>query len=199
MNYDEGYETEHDIPAPRVSIKESCAGICISEASEKDQRFLKVTMLVEDDEMWFIGGDEMSTSWMRETQRCVETAKFWLHNYGNLAAHEHTKIEDYYANCKKKSEVEHSVTSFKEGCIGILLSLRGDGDPHILYSVIYFDTITNEWYIAERGFPAMWLSTLSVCLSRATSWLYDNCKPDGWFGFNLAETSPYWPTMMVGE
>ena len=200
MEYEyDPYHVEIDIFDVRVSIKETCCGVCISSISENDAR-LKITPLVEDDEMWFDSKHSISSSWIPEIRRCINMAQYWLND--NTYPHiENSIINDDYRKCAHESTIRRVVDTIKEGCVGVALSLRSDiENHHIVYTILYYDHIASkQWYVAERGYPAKWNETLINVFNKVELWMQTHCEPDGDFGYTLKETSPFMSTFRYGE
>ena len=79
--------------------------------------------------------------------------------------------------------VDHYVKLFLGHCHGVVLSRRGEDDPHVVVQLIIEDD--GNWFISLSNFSAFWLPELQDLLSEAEVWMMMHCEKisDGGYEF----------------
>ena len=65
-------------------------------------------------------------------------------------------------------------------CHGVILTHRGEDDPHVCVQIITEDDET--WFISDSDFSSHWLPELMSILQEAQDWMEKHCEKDdcGW-------------------
>jgi hypothetical protein len=68
-------------------------------------------------------------------------------------------------------------------CHAIALSRRSKEDPHVMITVLTFDSDDGNWYRSDTSFSSYWTPELMSVFKEATDWLNRNCGlyQNGWF------------------
>ena len=83
------------------------------------------------------------------------------------------------------SEIVHTI---KGTCVGIVLTKRGNNDPHICWQLIVEDD--ENWYIQRNSFSSFWILDLKMVISQMEEWLENNAEKEEYFGWRMKEVRP---------
>ena len=64
------------------TVSQNCVGIAIYlRGKEKEDRHLCWTVIVEDDENWFVSRNGISTAWLHELEISLPIVRRWLNDH----------------------------------------------------------------------------------------------------------------------
>jgi len=86
-----------------------------------------------------------------------------------------------------EEEIYEVIHVIKGECHGVVLSLRGEGDPHIVFRSIIEDD--ENWFINKAGSSSsFWLQDHIDVMKKAKKWLKKNCvESHGGFGWSIRD------------
>lgn len=75
---------------------------------------------------------------------------------------------------------------FLGACKGVVLTRRGDEDPHVCFTVVTEDD--GNWFVSQSHTSSFWYPDLMRQIQAAQAWMEANCvkNPDG-FGYDFRE------------
>lgn len=85
----------------------------------------------------------------------------------------------YQGGFTDENEIEYEKI-FLGKCHGVILTHRGEDDPHVCVQIITEDD--ENWFVSDNSFSSFWLPDLMSVLQEAQDWMNQNCDMDdcGW-------------------
>jgi len=88
-------------------------------------------------------------------------------------------LQHDYTGIREVAKYEHVIV---RKCLGVLITRRGENDPHVVLQPIIEDDKT--WHTPSGGFSSFWLPEYIDVLNEARTWIQMNCDSDpsgyGW-------------------